>query len=119
MKHLKMVLALVPVVALIVVGSGCGQATSTAATGSEIDPASTTEVKFEVEGMNCAVYCKATVENALFVQPGVADVQVDFDTKIATCTVDPEQFNADKAIKALDEASYPGKLLAADSIMKN
>lgn len=110
MNRCTELLVAMSVLVLLAISSGCGQATASAS--SQIDPESTVPVQIQVEEMNCAIYCKATVENTLFIQPGVAHVQVDFDSKIATCMVDPEQFDSSKALAALEDSRYPGKLLA-------
>ncbi|HAA67991.1 MAG: hypothetical protein MK364_04445 [Pirellulales bacterium] len=39
--------------------------------------------------------------------PGVAEVDVDFAKKLATCKVDKEKFDVDNAIATLKKEDYP------------
>lgn len=61
-------------------------------------------VSFDVPGMHCELMCVPKVRDALVVQFGVKDVQVDLDTKTATVAIEPG-FSAEDAIAAIQAAS--------------
>jgi len=83
--------------------------------GSAVKPVDTTPVSAEagsvqihVPGMSCPMNCLPKAESTLAKVDGVSDVKVDFSTKTATCTIDPETFKADAAIEALAEVGLEG-----------
>ena len=103
---------------LLVLAAGCGQApppTGPAAEATTPDveisipevsvsttvPENTTLVSFSVPGMSCPEGCVAVVRSTLEQVPGVATVDVDFETKTATCKVDPHSFDAQTALAKL------------------
>lgn len=57
------------------------------------DNANLTTVKFNVEGMTCAVGCAAKIEKSLNNMEGVATAKVDFESKTATIKYDVDQLN--------------------------
>ena len=50
--------------------------------------------------------CPPRVKGALAELPGVAEVAVDYDTKLATCKVDTAKFDKDAAVDALTAADF-------------
>lgn len=60
---------------------------------------------FDVHGMTCQ-HCVMTVTKALQDVPGVLDVDVDLDEGKAFLDVDEQNFDAQKAQKAVAEAGY-------------
>ena len=66
-------------------------------------------VTLDVKNMTCAV-CPITVRKALEKAPGVESVKVDFDSKTATVTFDPDKADAAALIKATTEAGYPASV---------
>ena len=64
-------------------------------------------VSLEVPAIHCEV-CVGGVSNCLKEQPGVMEVSVDVDTKVATIKVDEAIFDADKAIASLTDAQFAG-----------
>ncbi|MEO8498563.1 MAG: hypothetical protein ABI614_26165 [Planctomycetota bacterium] len=44
--------------------------------------------------------------------PGVANVTIDFENKIAHCKTNPDKFNTAKAMDALAEVRFPATLVA-------
>ncbi len=72
-----------------------------------------TKLEMEVPNMACEVNCPPAVRTALLELPGVAEVEVDFATKTATCRVDPSKFDSAGAIEKLAQTGYK------DSKVKN
>jgi len=71
-------------------------------------------VAFSVPDMMCEFSCVEQVKIALSSEPGVKDVQVDFEAKRATVAVDREQFDAEGAIATLVDYQFTNSQLVAD-----
>lgn len=63
-------------------------------------------VTMDIEKMTCAL-CPLTVRKAMERVDGVQDVEVDFDSKIATVTFDDSKTTADAVAQASTEVGYP------------
>ncbi len=63
-------------------------------------------VTLDVEGMTCGA-CPITVRLALRRVPGVIDARVDFDSRTATVTYDPDKTTVQALTKATADAGYP------------
>ncbi len=50
--------------------------------------------------------CAAAVDETLRPLPGVADVKIDFDNKLAYLAVDADKFDAKDALKRLGDKGY-------------
>ena len=61
---------------------------------------------FDVQNMNCAA-CPITVKKALEKVPGVSDVKIDFEHKMATMHLDTDKANAAMLTKATTDAGFP------------
>jgi len=72
----------------------------------EVFAATTETTVLDVQNMTCNM-CSVTVKKALTRVPGVADVKVDFDKKIATVKFDPDRATTAALIKATTDAGYP------------
>lgn len=46
------------------------------------------------------------VSDALAETEGVSNCEIDFNTKTATCTIDPEKFDSDAALQKLAAAGF-------------
>ncbi len=57
------------------------------------------KVKFNVEGMTCAVGCAAKIEKSLNNMEGIKTATVDFETKTAIVEYDVAQVNTDVLTK--------------------
>ena len=111
--------ALVAVVAL-----GCGQqaveTVETSPTSASdavtlvFNEAGAPTVDFDVPNMHCEAMCVPKVRATLESQPGVVDVKVDLETKVATVAVEEGAFDADAAIEALAAADFPESALRSD-----
>lgn len=66
-------------------------------------------VTLDVKNMACAA-CPITVKKALMKVPGVEKATVDFDTKTATVTFDPDKTTVEALTKATGDAGYPSAL---------
>jgi mercuric ion binding protein len=66
-------------------------------------------VTLDVQNMTCAV-CPITVKKALERVSGVTDVKVDFDSKTATLSFDPDKANFAAITKATADAGYPSSV---------
>ena len=71
-------------------------------------------VAFSVPDMMCEFSCVEQVKKALSSEPGVKDVQVDYEAKRATVAVDREQFDAERAIATLVDYQFTNSKLVAD-----
>jgi periplasmic mercuric ion binding protein len=63
-------------------------------------------VLFDMQNMTCAL-CKVTIKKALQGVEGVDEANVDYDTKTATVTFNPQKTSVDALIKATTDAGYP------------
>ncbi|GGB91168.1 periplasmic mercury ion-binding protein [Marinobacterium zhoushanense] len=63
-------------------------------------------VTLAVQNMTCAL-CPITVRKSLEKVEGVSAVEVDFDSKTATVTYDPEQARLQALTEATTNAGYP------------
>ncbi|GAB6067373.1 hypothetical protein JCM13664_06910 [Methylothermus subterraneus] len=63
-------------------------------------------VVLEVKNMTCEL-CPLTVQKALEKVPGVREAKVDFASKTATVTYDPDQTQPEALIQATTNAGYP------------
>lgn len=63
-------------------------------------------VTLEVKNMTCEL-CPLAVKKALEKVPGVSAAEVDFASKTATVTYDPDQTQPEALVKATTDAGYP------------
>ncbi len=68
-------------------------------------------VKVSVPGMTCAQGCPPVVKSTLAHCGGVQNVEVDFDSKIATVSVTPGEFDGPAALDALANVGFEGSTL--------
>ncbi|MDA8231258.1 MAG: mercury resistance system periplasmic binding protein MerP [Magnetospirillum sp.] len=66
-------------------------------------------VTLDVQNMTCPL-CPITVRKSLEKMPGVSTATVDFDTKTATVTYDPDKVRPEALTKATANAGYPSTL---------
>lgn len=67
------------------------------------------EVMLDVQNMTCAM-CPITIKKALKNVTGVQQVNVDFDSKTAAVSFDPQKTNIDALIKATTNVGYPSSV---------
>jgi periplasmic mercuric ion binding protein len=63
-------------------------------------------VTLELQNMTCAM-CKFTIKKALQGVEGLEEASVDYDTKTAKITFNPQKTSVDSLIKATTDAGYP------------
>ncbi|HVJ07185.1 MAG TPA: mercury resistance system periplasmic binding protein MerP [Acidisarcina sp.] len=63
-------------------------------------------VTLDVKNMTCEV-CPITVKKSIEKIPGVSAVKVDFGTKTATVTYDPDKTKPEALTRATTNAGYP------------
>jgi mercuric ion binding protein len=63
-------------------------------------------VTLDVKNMSCEL-CPLAVKKALEKVSGVSAVKVDFASKTATVTYDPDQTQPEALVKATTDAGYP------------
>lgn len=68
---------------------------------------SSQSVTLDMQNMTCAM-CKITIKKALQGVDGVQKVNVDYDSKTAAVSFDPQKTNTEALIKATTNAGYPG-----------
>ena len=68
------------------------------------------EMNFKVEDMSCG-HCVKAIEDALKTVPGVSEVEVSLEDKIATVRFQ-EDLSSDAAMTAIRGAGYTPELLA-------
>lgn len=66
-------------------------------------------VMLDVQNMTCGM-CPITVKAALKQVDGVKSAKVDFDSKIANVTFDPNKTNIKALIKSTTDVGYPSSL---------
>ena len=67
---------------------------------------SSQSVTLELQNMTC-VMCKFTIKKALQGVEGLEEANVDYDTKTAKVTFNPQKTSVDALIKATTDAGYP------------
>lgn len=72
--------------------------------------AATDTVTLSVPTMDCPV-CPITVKKALTNVPGVSQVEVSFDKRLATVTFDDSKTTVDALKNATADAGYPSTLV--------
>ena len=72
--------------------------------------AATDTVTLSVPTMDCPV-CPITVKKALIKVPGVSQVEVSFDKRLATVTFDDSKTSVDALKNATTDAGYPSTLM--------
>jgi copper chaperone CopZ len=102
----------VALAALAVLAVGCQSELSTAPEAAT--PEAATTVVFSVPGMMCEESCAKQVNKALAAQPGVKDVEVDFEARRAMVVVDRQQFDAQAAIATLVDYQFTNSKLVTD-----
>lgn len=70
-------------------------------------------VTLDVQNMTCPL-CPITVKKSLERVPGVQTVTVNFDTKTATVTFDPDKTRPAALVRATTDAGYPSKVEARE-----
>jgi copper chaperone CopZ len=70
-------------------------------------------VEFSVPDMMCEEGCAAAVREILAEQPGVKDVLVDFDAKLATVAIDEGRFDSQSALAELVDKGFMNSTLNA------
>ena len=98
--------------ALAVLAAGCQSKHSAVPEESSVQ--ATPTVAFTVPDMMCEYSCVEQVKKALAAQPGVKDVEVDFESKRATVVVDRNQFDAAAAIATLVDYQFTNSQLVTD-----
>lgn len=63
-------------------------------------------ITLEVKNMTCQL-CPLAVKKALEKVAGVTKAEVDFATKTATVTYDPDQTQPEALVQATNDAGYP------------
>ncbi|MGE0040791.1 MAG: mercury resistance system periplasmic binding protein MerP [Vicinamibacterales bacterium] len=71
-------------------------------------------VTLDVPGMTCSM-CPITVKKALTKVPGVATVDVDFDSREAVVTFDDAKTTVSALTRATTDAGYPSTVKRAAS----
>jgi periplasmic mercuric ion binding protein len=67
---------------------------------------SSQSVILDMQNMTCAL-CKFTIRKALHGVEGVEEANVDYDTKTANVTFNPQKTSVAALIKATTDAGYP------------
>lgn len=70
---------------------------------------SSLSVILDMQNMTCAL-CKFTIKKAFQGVAGVAEATVDYDTKTAKVTFDPQKTSVNALIKATTDAGYPATI---------
>jgi copper chaperone CopZ len=110
-------------VAVIFVGCGEKEKESNSVNLNQLSAASFNSehaptVEFNVPDMMCAEGCGVAVKEILARQPGVKDVTVDFDGKVATVAVEEGKFDADQALAALIDRQFTNSSLKDGVVAK-
>jgi len=72
----------------------------------ELKQQTSQSVLFDMQNMTCAL-CKITIKKAFQGVEGVEEANVDYDTKTARVTFNPQKTSVDALIKATTDAGYP------------
>lgn len=71
----------------------------------EVQP-SVQSVTLDIQNMTCSM-CQYTIKKALQGVEGVQDVNVDYDSKTASVSFDPQKTDIKALIQATTDAGYP------------
>jgi mercuric ion binding protein len=99
----------IAILAASLIGAGHAHAMLATNTGPDLAQAQAAHqetVSFDIENMTCAT-CPITVRTAMSRVEGVQNVEVDFETKIATVEFDPAVTTAQAIGAASTNAGYP------------
>lgn len=80
-------------------------------------PENLEEVKFQIDGMTCALGCAKMIENKLANVKGVDFAKVDFETKLAYISFDKTQKSKEELKKTI-EVLLDGNTYKASEIIK-
>lgn len=69
-------------------------------------------VTLVVQNMTCSM-CKITIKKALLGVEGVEEANVDYDTKTAKVTFDPQKTTSAALVKATTDSGYPATVSQA------
>jgi copper chaperone CopZ len=105
-------------ICVVAVCLGCEQAVPPSETTAVFNATGAPVIEFSVPDMMCAEGCGVAVKEILARQPGVTDVLVDFDVKVATVAIEEGKFNADKALAALVDRQFTNSSLKGDAAAK-
>ena len=119
MKNLALLLA------ATLLATGCQTESAPTATEVEKTEVEATPVAFNIDGaptaklevpdMMCQYSCAAKVKEVLTAQTGVKEVEIDFESKIATVAVDEANFDGEAAVAALVDYQFSNtKLIVAE-----
>ncbi|MDD5410371.1 MAG: cation transporter [Methylobacter sp.] len=75
---------------------------------------SSQSITLDMQNMTCAM-CKFTIKKALQGVEGVQKADVDFDSKMATVTFDPQKTNSEALINATTRAGYPATVHSSNN----
>jgi copper chaperone CopZ len=105
---------------LLVVSYGCAEVaappaavTAEATTATTFDAEKTPTVQFSVPDMMCPEGCGEKTKEILVKQPGAKEVVIDFEAKTATVAVEPDQFDAERALAAMVDYGFDNTTLKA------
>jgi copper chaperone CopZ len=111
----------VTLAAVVALASGCqnqhspvSDESATSATPVAFNVGGAPTVSFSVPDMMCEFSCVEQVKEALAAQPGVKDVQVEFEAKRATVAVDADKFDSEAAIATLVDYQFTNSQLIED-----
>ena len=85
----------------------------TLTTGAYAATSGEVTTRFNIEKMNCPL-CPITVRKSMENVPGVKQVEVDYEMKIATVIFDPAQTTKSQIANASTDIGYPASVLADD-----
>ncbi len=102
----------VTLAALAVLAAGCQSELSTEPEATTVQVTPT--VAFSVPDMMCEYSCVEQVKKALAAQPGVKEVEVDFEARRAMVVVDRDKFDAEAAIATLVDYQFTNSQLVTD-----
>lgn len=89
---------------------------STALSAAPQSLAAERRVVLSVPGMTCSV-CPITVHKALSKVPGVLEVTVDYDSRLAKVRIDPARVEVQALVSATAQAGYPSRVVSRGSGM--
>ena len=96
------------------VNAQCSKSTKTAeaskSTSTEVvavsQDAGYATTTMNIDGMKCAEMCTSKIKAAVNKIDGVAEINIDYDTKVATIAYDAEKTNAEAINKTITESGY-------------
>lgn len=92
-------------VAISMIAVSCGESVQSTAVEKSVDVAANSEVDLKIEGMMCEVNCAGKIKEEVKSMPGVADCEIDFESKTAHVKFDNQSTSKEDITAAIEKVN--------------